>query len=197
MPPRRPPLTVAQILSWADAHFDRTGRWPSEESGPVRGRRGETWVALDRALRRGLRGLPGGTTLPRLLAERRAKRNMAALPRLTRAQILRWADAHRRRTGAWPTATSGAVTEARGETWRSVDAALRQGWRGLPGGDSLARLLDRERGGPARGRRHWTRREDGLLRRLPPAEAARRTGRTVGAVYERRRALGLTRRDKG
>jgi len=34
--------------------------------------------------------------------------------------------------------------------------------------------------------------EGRLVRTLPPAEAARRTGRTVGAVYGRRHALGLS-----
>jgi hypothetical protein len=37
----------------------------------------------------------------------------------------------------------------------------------------------------------WTEREDALLRSLPAAEAARRTGRTLGAVWSRRRVLGL------
>jgi hypothetical protein len=65
---------------------------------------------------------------------------------LTTAQILRWADAHHRRTGRWPRTTTGPVTGAGGERWFRIDAALRYGQRGLPGGDSLARLLDRERG---------------------------------------------------
>jgi hypothetical protein len=37
----------------------------------------------------------------------------------------------------------------------------------------------------------WTDEEDALVYRLPPAEAARRTGRTLGAVYSRRSLLGL------
>jgi hypothetical protein len=72
---------------------------------------------------------------------------------LTTGQILAWADAHRRLTGDWPKATSGPVPGA-GPTWLAVDVALKRGWRGLPGGDSLARLLRRERGmGERRGRR--------------------------------------------
>jgi hypothetical protein len=67
-------------------------------------------------------------------------------PRLTLAQILAWADEHRRRTGEWPGTTSGPVAGVPGESWRAVGEALRQGLRGLPGGDSLARLLRRERG---------------------------------------------------
>ena len=37
----------------------------------------------------------------------------------------------------------------------------------------------------------WREREDALVRSLPAAEAARRTGRTLGAVWHRRRVLGL------
>ena len=38
---------------------------------------------------------------------------------------------------------SGPIAEAPGETWKSVDLALRYGYRGLPGGASLARLQSR------------------------------------------------------
>jgi hypothetical protein len=37
----------------------------------------------------------------------------------------------------------------------------------------------------------WSAEEDALLRALPAAEAARRTGRTLGAAYARRRELRL------
>jgi hypothetical protein len=37
----------------------------------------------------------------------------------------------------------------------------------------------------------WTVEEDEAVRTLPPQEAARRTGRTLRAVYARRRQLGL------
>ena len=66
-PSRRPALTVPQILAWADAFRARTGRWPKRESGPIREAPGETWFAVHRALQTGRRGLPGGSSLPRLL----------------------------------------------------------------------------------------------------------------------------------
>jgi hypothetical protein len=69
---------------------------------------------------------------------------------LTVAQILSWADEHRARTGQWPGAASGPVGAAPGETWGALNMALRLGHRGLPGGDTLARLLTRERGAPQR-----------------------------------------------
>jgi hypothetical protein len=69
--PRKPPLTVAQILAWADEHHRRTGKWPSANSGLVAGAPGETWVALNAALYAGYRGLPGGDSLAQLLRRER------------------------------------------------------------------------------------------------------------------------------
>jgi hypothetical protein len=113
---------------------------------------------------------------------------------LTEAQILTWSDAHHAHTGAWPRQYSGPVTGAPGETWSGINNALWQGHRGLPGGDSLARLLGRSgRSGSHRRHRPWTPQEDELLQSLPPGEVARRTGRTMRAVYRRRCLLSITR----
>jgi hypothetical protein len=73
--PRRPPqphkaepaMTVEQILAWADAYHRRTGQWPTKMSGPVVGAPGTTWLAVDTALRKGEGGLPGASSLRRLL----------------------------------------------------------------------------------------------------------------------------------
>jgi hypothetical protein len=83
-----------------------------------------------------------------------------------------------------------SVAGVPGQSWAATDEALRRGLRGLPGGDTLAGLLDRHRG-PRHRRGHWTPEDDALVRTLPPAEATRRTGRTIAAVYERRRGLGV------
>jgi hypothetical protein len=66
-----PPLTEGQILRWADLHFQRTRTWPKRKSGPVVDALGETWARVDAALLVGLRGLPGGSSLHRLLREHR------------------------------------------------------------------------------------------------------------------------------
>jgi hypothetical protein len=71
---RLPPLTVEQILAYADAHRARTGRWPSTESGVILDATGETWMAMHVALVRGGRGLKGGSTLAGLLLARRPSR---------------------------------------------------------------------------------------------------------------------------
>jgi hypothetical protein len=144
---RRPPLTVDDILAWADAHYRRRGRWPQARLfGVIAGSLGERWSNLDMALRKGFRGLPGGTTLARLLAEHRGKRNLQNLPRLKGKHILAWADAHHQRTGQWPTLWSGPIADAPGETWTAVNHALHRGSRGLRGGSSLATLLLEKRG---------------------------------------------------
>ena len=82
------------------------------------------------------------------LARRRGVRHPVHPPRLTVIKILVWAKAHRRRTGRWPTATSGPVAESPGETWNGVNLALWNGVRGLEGKTSLARLLQERLGVP-------------------------------------------------
>src|SRR5262245_24705744 len=144
--PRRPPLYVPQILAWADDHHRRTGAWPTRDGGWVDGTADEKWMNVDVALRAGRRGLRPGSSLARLLAAHRGVRNRKALPALQVKQILAWADDHRRRTGAWPRKGGGPIHDAPGETWQGVDSALRAGLRGLPGGSSLSRLLERRRG---------------------------------------------------
>jgi hypothetical protein len=141
-----PQLTTRQILVWADAHCAAAGQWPNEYSGAVRGAPGEKWWNISAALRDGGRGLPGGSSLPKLLARYRSVRNRGSLARLTIRQILVWADAYRHRTGQWPTALSGNVASTVGESWRGVDNALKRGARGLRKSTSLARLLSERRG---------------------------------------------------
>ena len=140
----RPPLTEEQILAWAGTHFKATGRWPVSSRATAQPA-GETWAGIDRALRTGFRGLPGGSTLAQLLAQRCGVRNPMRLPPLTEQQILAWARAHFQATGQWPIKRSGAIAQSPGDTWVAIDKALRAERRGLPDGLSLAKLL-REHG---------------------------------------------------
>jgi len=96
---------------------------------------------VNHALSIGLRGLPGGSSLAQLLAEHRGVRNQNRLPPPWEDLIIRWAQAHHRRTGEWPTPISGPIPEAPGENWKKMNAALIDGRRTLPGGSSLAQLL--------------------------------------------------------
>jgi hypothetical protein len=147
---RLPRYTYRQLLTWADAHKAKTGRFPTADSGAVADAPGETWGAVDHALMTGLRGLPGGSSLSQFLADRRGTRNHMRLPPLSVERVLRYADRHHRQTGKWPTRHSGPVQNSKGETWAGIDAALVAGSRGLAGYGSLARLLDRKRGVPNR-----------------------------------------------
>lgn len=140
---RLPRLRIPQILAWAKHHYKKTGRWPTRSSGPVHQAPGETWAGIDAALQKGCRGLTAGTSLAQLLAERLGVRNRKALPRLQKHDISAWAVAHRDRHGKWPNEKSGPIEDAPGETWAGVNAALREGLRGLPGGRSLFQFLQR------------------------------------------------------
>jgi hypothetical protein len=64
-------LTLDQVLARAESHFGRTGRWPSNGSGAVSEGRHLTWGGIDQALRGGFRGLPGGSSLAKLVEEYR------------------------------------------------------------------------------------------------------------------------------
>lgn len=138
-------MTVRQILAWADAYHEREGRWPTHISGRIPEAEDETWSRVHDALYQGLRGFHGGSSLARLLAKHRERRNPAALPRLVIKQILSWADEHHKRTGEWPTHRSGPVLNSGGETWLKIDQALRRGFRGFRGGSSLSQTLARYR----------------------------------------------------
>jgi hypothetical protein len=139
------PLRVDQILVWADAHHERTGRWPTSTSGAIAEAPEETWAAVQTALRCGYRGLPGPSSLAKLLVEYRSKRNYGALPHLTYEQILAWADQFHRQWGKCPSTRDGAVAAAPGETWAGINIALKIGGRGLTAGLSLSRLIKKHR----------------------------------------------------
>jgi hypothetical protein len=138
-------LTINDILKWADQHHEWTGRWPITRDGPVLGVQGETWEGINTALRKGGRGMKGGTSLTRLLARRRGALDTRRIrPDLTREQIIDWARSHQLRTGEWPTRESGQVPSAPDVSWSTVWRTLRRGGTHLPGGESLRDLLRKE-----------------------------------------------------
>jgi hypothetical protein len=143
---RRRPLTIPEILNWADIHREASGKWPTQTSGCILGARFETWLGVASALREGLRSLPGGSSLAQLLTEKRGARNHLDLPPFSEQQILLWADAHHQRYKKWPQTGSGAIADSGGETWSRVNQALNHGLRGMPGGVTLARFLKENRG---------------------------------------------------
>ena len=136
-----PHLSVEQILEWADAYYQKHRKNPNTKSGPIEDAPGETWANVNTALYKGVRGLPGGSSLADLLAKERGVRNIQDLPRLSVEQILQWVDAYYERHGEYPNRNSGPVEDSGRETWMGVNQALLNGGRGLPSGSSLAKLL--------------------------------------------------------
>ena len=65
--------------------------------------------------------------------------------KLTREIIFLWAEMHFERTGEWPQRNSGPVADCPGDWWNLIDTALVKGHRGLPGGESLAELINESR----------------------------------------------------
>ena len=139
-------LTEEQILAWADAHYQRTGKWPTMEYGFVQDCPGEKWANVNAALLNGHRGLPGGSTLAMLLVEKRGARSNVSIPDLSIQHILAWIDIHYERTGKWPSRNSGTINGTDGEKWANIDAVLKTGGRGLEGGSTLAQVLSKLRG---------------------------------------------------
>jgi hypothetical protein len=144
---KREVLTISQILDWADLHHLRTGRWPTSRSGPIIDRPERTWESVQTALVKGTCGLPGGSTLARLLRSRRkAKDPRLTMPDLDLKKVLEWVDAHWSRTGQWPHRDGGAVAECPSIAWATIDRRLKQGRLSLPKGTTLSKWLREVRG---------------------------------------------------
>lgn len=138
--PRKPLLTVHEILAWVDDHHHRTGLWPNVRCGRIQGTN-ESWLGVDTSLHNGYRGLAAGSLLATFLSEHRGVRSTRNLPKLSERKIMRWAKAHFERHGKWPSAKSGGVDEVPRETRGTINFALAEGRRGLRGGSSQAMLL--------------------------------------------------------
>jgi hypothetical protein len=137
---KRRPITEDDILRWADTYHAGHGTWPTGSSGPIPGT-SYTWQGIQLCLVQGHRGLPGGSSLAKLLIQSRGARPLFGRA-LTEKQILAWADAHFELHGKWPALKSlDAPAPGVKDTWFAIDSALRNGRRGLPGGSSLPRLL--------------------------------------------------------
>lgn len=61
-------LTKRQVFAWVQAHFHLTGDWSSRYPRGLPDAPGETWQNLDAAFRVVFHGLPGGSSLARLLS---------------------------------------------------------------------------------------------------------------------------------
>ena len=138
----KPDLTEEMIIEAAKVYLDRTGELPGQYSGDATIDFGyaETWPSVHGAVRLGYRGLPGGTSLPKLLIKYGLKDDKSDL---TEQIILAAVRGYLGRKGTLPSCESGDATLDFGfpDTWRRVDNALKLGNRGLPGGSSLGKFM--------------------------------------------------------
>jgi hypothetical protein len=121
---------------------------------------------------------------------RRLLRAHAAEPPAQRARRKAWAKARDpRRREKIAAAKRGKPRPAH------VGEAVRRALRGRQLSEATRRKMSeahRRRGTrPPKAGRPWSAEEDALLHELMPAEVAKRTGRTLMAVWHRRRALGF------
>jgi hypothetical protein len=148
------------IVELADAFKFQKGHWPKQTSGAFKG---DCWGSINSALIYGLRGLPGGDTLPKLLARERGVRNIADISPLSEKIILKKIRHYKKKTGRWPKVKSKKLT---GEeySWSSIDNHLRKGSWGLKKGSSLRDLMERELGVPNRLSKHRSLTEKQILK---------------------------------
>ena len=136
-------LSEKQILQWIDDYYKAHGNYPKHNFGTIKGTL-ETWSSVDNALQKGTRGLPGGSSITKLLSKHRDIRSSAYLADLTEEQIILWAKEWFEKNGKWPTSISGQIEGSGGETWGAIQAALPVGGRGLPRKITLADLLQEQ-----------------------------------------------------
>jgi hypothetical protein len=141
-------LTDEQILERAMEHMSKTGKLPVIYSGKVHGGLpGDTWADYHLWLKFQMKGLTAGMSLPRFLSLNTGAPYKYRKDELTEDFISERVNDYKIRTGYWPKHTSGKVHGgADGDTWAVYHHSLSRGKRGLPGGSSLADLLDRRFG---------------------------------------------------
>ena len=135
-----PDLTEDLIVKAIKDYFEEHDKYPPCSSGDASKYIGFkiTWLAIDRCLRDGNRGLPGGSSLFKL----RKEYNLGIEPDLTEEIIVKAMKDYHEEHGKYPSLKSGDASKYIGFkiTWTAIDACLREGFRGLPGGSSLAQL---------------------------------------------------------
>lgn len=136
-----PELTEEMIVGWVNEWHDREHKWPDAASGEIPGSGGETWSAINRALRSGCRNIVGGSSLSKFIGKHFNIRNSGNAPNLSIDMIKRWISEWYSRNGEYPTCNSGEIPGSGGEKWKHVSVYLNSGRRGLPGGSSIGRLV--------------------------------------------------------
>lgn len=141
-------LTTQIILDDADKFFQLHGVWPntSRPSNTVPGKPNETWTNYDIYLNKGYRGLPGGSSLAKLLNKERGVQNKRNRP-LT--QDIIWEDIKEfyKIHGKYPNKREKLpVPNKPFETWSGYSSALYFGTRGVIRGSLNKLIKERSKG---------------------------------------------------
>ena len=140
-------ISLEQILKAAVQFHARTSEWPSratKERIPDGALKDMTWLAINSALRDGSRGLPRGSSLADELEIAGHKKNQHKQADITVEQIEEAAVQFHGNTGKWPSCYTKErilVGPLKDTTWGTIQSILYKGGRGLPGGSSLADVL--------------------------------------------------------
>ena len=136
----KPALTEGALLAAAREHFRDYGDIPTRRSKePIPLLPGESWLAIDQAGFQGHRGLMKGRTLAVIFAPLREELRIG-IP-LSKEMIIAEARAIHALHGVLPTRRTTLPPPTLHTTWVAINVALERGLRGLPGGDSLSKLL--------------------------------------------------------
>jgi len=135
-------LSIELIILWAEHHHQETNSWPTYKSGAVLAEPSENWSAIRSNLVAGGRGLPSGLSIEKVLFNELGIVGVRAGKNLTEDLIIKLAKAHFISNDVYPNENSEWVLGGK-DSWAAISAALRDGLRGLPGGASLAQLLDK------------------------------------------------------
>ena len=147
-------LQMAEVEDAIRSFHEREGRVPlvhRDKDATQDFDRPETWAAVDKCLRLGRRGLPGGDSLPKMarrigLATIQARGRGVGKPYFTETEIEDAVRLFYEERGRSPSVSKDKDATSyfgRPENWPSINRCLGKGWRGLSGGDSLPKMARR------------------------------------------------------
>jgi hypothetical protein len=149
-----PLLTENKICEWIQQFIDKYKRKPIIADGVIEFAldeyAGETWGKINDSLMNGMRGMPKGSSLTKIIEKQFGIRGYCTPPNLSLDMIRNWIHQHITKHKKKPTVKNGIVefaeNEFKGISWASVANAMSKGTRGLAKGLSLAQFIQKEFG---------------------------------------------------
>ncbi len=143
-------LSEDLICFWIKQFIVKYGKKPTQQSGIIEfadgAYEGDSWLCVSAALRNGGRGLPKGSSLSQLIEKRFGLKRQEYGPRLTEESILDLIKKYIAKYDRKPNCKTGLVEGHENLTWSALNRRLEIGDKTLPGGSSLAKLIEKELG---------------------------------------------------